>query len=174
MATHLPDDDRMETPHDDAAARLELREEVLQPGAEPAHAGTVRLSRRVVEREETVTVPLREEVLVVEHVAGDGTVRVGDRELAPGDTLELVIYQERPVVHKAVARYESVTVRKALVERTATLQETVRREQLAVLAGAEFIENLDALGPDVVVPPADSAPAEKPSPVPGVHRHAVS
>ena len=94
--------------------------------------GVVRVSTRVTERTETITVPLKETRLVIEVVPGSGMARVGDRELREGETLELVLSEERVSVSKAVVVREDVLVRTETVERQEQIQETVRREELVI------------------------------------------
>ncbi len=112
--------------------RLQLREEVLRVETTEEQTGVVRVSTRVTERTETITVPLKETRLVIEVVPGSGTARVGDRELREGETLELVLSEERVSVSKAVVVREDVLVRTETVEREEQIQETVRREELVI------------------------------------------
>ncbi len=145
--------------------RLELRAEALRAAAVPYEAGRVRIGKRVVEREETLTVPLRDEILVIEHVGGEGSVRIGDRELGPGETMELVLYHERAEVQKVVEQREAVSIRKETVQREEQVRASVRHEELEVREGSEFLtDTADATAP--VAP----SPAEKPSPLPSQAR----
>jgi len=119
--------------------RLELLEERLRVTTQQMSAGTVRLRKRVVERQETVVVPIHEEYLVIERGDGEGTVRVGDRELAPGETIELPLIQERVLVTKEPVVYQAVTVRKEIAERRQELQGTVRREELEITGDRNLV-----------------------------------
>ena len=112
--------------------RLELKEEVLRVTKTEERAGVVRVSTRVSERTETVSVPLKETRLVIEVVPGGGRARVGDRELQEGESIELVLSEERLSVSKDVVVREDVLVRTETVEREERIQETVRREELVV------------------------------------------
>jgi uncharacterized protein (TIGR02271 family) len=149
-----------------ADQRLELREEVLRASAEPYLAGRVRIGKRVVEREETLTVPLREEVLVIEHTGGDSSIRVGDRELAPGEALEMVIYKERIIVQKEVERREAVTIRKEKLQRSEQVRSILRREELEVREGAEFLRDAGAPGSESGHARKGTPSVEQPGPLP--------
>ena len=112
--------------------RLELREEVLRVSTTEERAGVVRVSTRVSERLETVTVPLKETRLIIEVVPGSGTARVGDRELREGESIELILSEERLSVGKDVVVREDVVVRTETVEREERVEATVQREELVV------------------------------------------
>ena len=114
------------------ARELELKEEELRVATQRAAAGEVRLRKEVVEETTVLEVPVRREVLLIEHVAGTGKVLVGDQELAAGETLQLTLYEERATANTEVVVAEDVTVRTAEVQHTEQLQGTVRKEQLVV------------------------------------------
>ena len=111
---------------------LELKEEQLRAATQRETAGEVRLHTQVVEQPETLAVPVREEVLVIEHVAGTGKVLVGDRELPAGETVELTLYRERATASKEMVVTEDVSVRTMEVQHTEQLQGTIRKEHLVV------------------------------------------
>ena len=114
------------------AQQLQLREEVLRITTTAEQTGVVRVSTRVTERTETVSVPLRATRLVVEVVPGSGSARVGDRVLHEGESIEVVLSEERAVVSKEVVVREDVIVRTETVAREEQIQETLRREELVV------------------------------------------
>jgi len=116
----------------DGSYHLQLKEERLNVTTEPVQVGAVRVSKRIAERLETVTVPVREERLIVEVMPGSGRVRIGERELQEGETLEVLLFEERAVAGKEVVISEDVVVRKDVVERQEEVRETVRREELVV------------------------------------------
>lgn len=117
---------------------LELREERLRVEKEEVQAGLVRITKQVREWEEAVTVPLREERLVIEVLPGSGLVTIDGREMQAGDVLEVPLLEERATIVKETVVSENVTVRKetALVEEQ--YQETLRREELAVEEDGEL------------------------------------
>lgn len=112
--------------------RLQLKEERLRVETAEEQAGSVRLTRRVVERIETIPVPVREERLIIEVVPGSGTVRIGDRTLSEGESIEVLLHEERVITSKEVIVSEDILIRKEIVEREERIQETLRREELVV------------------------------------------
>jgi uncharacterized protein (TIGR02271 family) len=115
------------TPH-----LMELREERLNVGTEEFQAGAVRVTRRPVERIETIEVPVREERVVLEVLPGSGRVMVGDRVLTEGESIELTLTEEKVVVEKETVAVQDVNIRVERGQRTERLEETVRHEELVV------------------------------------------
>ncbi|MGI8549795.1 MAG: DUF2382 domain-containing protein [Dehalococcoidia bacterium] len=111
--------------------RLQLKEERLRVGQREEQAGLIRISRRVVEREEIVRVPVREEWLIIERLPGDGSLMVGERELIEGERIELPLRREEIAIEKR-AVLEDVRIRKEVFVRTQQIRETLRREELVV------------------------------------------
>ena len=112
--------------------RLQLKEEVLRVSTTEEQSGVVRVSTRVTERMETVTVPVRVTRLVIEVVPGSGSARVGDRVLPEGESIEVLLSEERVSVTKELVAREDVLIRTDVVEQEQQIQETVRREELVV------------------------------------------
>jgi len=121
-------------------AQLELLEERLVVRPERVQVGTVRVSKRVVTRTETLQVPLTEVHLVIERLPGDGEIVVDGKALGDGETIDLPLYTERARVVKEPVVAERVTIRTEAVERTEQVQEAVRREELEVKDGQEFVD----------------------------------
>lgn len=111
--------------------RLQLREERLRIRKEQEQAGEVRLGTRVVEHQETVEVPLREERVVIERHAVQGEARAGEIT-GTSETIEVPLMRERANIEKEAVVTEEVNVRTEAVEHTERVQETVRREELVV------------------------------------------
>ncbi len=111
---------------------LQLRSERLRVTTEQEQSGRVRLRKEIVEHIETVQVPVREERLVIEVLPGNGRVLIGDRELAAGESIDILLMSERVIVDKQAVVHEEVHVRKEMVMRTENVQETLRTEHLAV------------------------------------------
>ena len=116
----------------EGAQRLQLLEERLRVEKEREQAGVVRLGKRITERTETVTVPVREEHVVIERRPVTGEARATDAELREGETLEVPVMKERVTVAKEAVVAEEVNVRTEAVERQEQVRETVRKEELAV------------------------------------------
>ena len=112
--------------------RLQLKEEVLRVNKTEEQTGVVRVSTRVTERMETVTVPVRATRVVIEVVPGSGSARVGDRLLREGESIDVLLCEERVSVNKELVVREDVLIRTETVEHEEQLQETLRREELVV------------------------------------------
>lgn len=130
QAAPMPTGRRTERHDSDGPYHLQLREERLRVEKVQEEAGEVRLGKRVVEREETVNVPLREERVIIERRAGSG--EVSDRPITDGETIEVDLMRERVNVEKEAVVAEEVSVRKDVTERQERVSETVRREELVV------------------------------------------
>jgi len=111
---------------------LQLREERLRVEKEQEEVGEVRLGKRVVEHEETVNVPVREERVIIERTAGSGRAVEGGITDTGSETVEVDVMRERVNVDKETVVAEEVNVRKETVERQEQVSETVRREELEV------------------------------------------
>lgn len=138
-------------------AGLTLHEErlVTSERVSGREIGKVRLRKRVVVEEMTMTVPVRREVIDVVRVAEDGTETVidaapdtqerakaaaavapkgaGGRRAESND--EVICYEERPVVTTEIFAVESVRLELSKVARTESETHEVRREEI------EFVEN---------------------------------
>ncbi len=116
----------------EGAQRLQLLEERLRAVTQQEQAGAVRLGKRIVERQETVTVPVREERVDIERTPVEGQPRADDQELRDGETIEVPVMRERVNVEKEAVVTEEVNVRTEAVERQEQVQATVRKEELVV------------------------------------------
>ena len=94
---------------------LELREEVLQVTRERVQGGQVSVWREVKTRTETVTTELRRETLVVTVRPGQAAVYLEDVLLQPGETREVLLYDEQAVISKAPFVTEEVHIGKRSV-----------------------------------------------------------
>lgn len=123
-----PNADRRSSDTDES---IQLREERLKAGKVTEQAGTVEIGKRVVERTESVEVPMREEHLVIEYTPvnerGDGEA-IGDAR----ETIEVPLTRERAVVEKETVVTDEVDVRKEAVERRESVGAQVRSEELVV------------------------------------------
>ena len=140
-----PETERVE--HSDAlyqrpaagAQRLQLLEERLRAVTQQEQAGVVRLGKRIVERQETVNVPVREERVVIERTPVAGQPRADDQELRDGETIEVPVMRERAAVEKETVVTEEVNVRTEATERQEQVHETVRSEELVVEDPAQLV-----------------------------------
>ncbi|WP_295819118.1 DUF2382 domain-containing protein [uncultured Deinococcus sp.] len=89
---------------------IELREERLTVEKRRAVYAQATVSRERRVREETVRLELVTEVLVITAHAGAPGVQVDGVALAPGETREIVLYQERALPGKDVVVTQEVTL----------------------------------------------------------------
>lgn len=117
-------------PPAEGARRLQLLEEKLRVSKQREQAGEVHIGKRLVSEQRSLSVPLRQERLVVERRPGGGqpaqSVGFGEQTVAVPLTKETVDVAKETVVG------ETVTVRKETSERTQQVQETLRKEELDV------------------------------------------
>lgn len=129
------------------AQRLQLMEERLRVVKQQEQAGAVRLGRRIIERQETVNVPVREERVVIERIPVEGQPRADDQELRDGETIEVGVMRERVQVTKETVVTEDVQVRTETIEHEEQVQETVRKEELVVEDSAHLVADTNADAP---------------------------
>ena len=112
---------------------IPLSEEELQVGKRTVDRGTTSIRRYVVRKPVEESVTLRDETVTVERrrpiSAGEAGVPDGAFEER---TVEIHQTAEEPVVSKTAHIAEEVVVRKDVTERTETVRDDVRREQVEV------------------------------------------
>ncbi len=110
-------------------------EERLAVGTERVPTGRVRVGKRVVTEERTVTVTVRREELYLEEdaaaSAGQGSLTTGP-DHDTGDALELVLYAEEPVVTTRVVPVERVRVVRHRVTEQVSVPATVAQERIEI------------------------------------------
>lgn len=111
---------------------LELREEVIEIRRERRSAGAISFRREVQTRTETVTTELRREVLIIETQPGGPEVLLDGEVLQPGETREVVLYDEQTVVSKAPFVTEEVRIGRRAVVSTQQQDIELRHEVLVV------------------------------------------
>ncbi len=107
-------------------------EEQLKVGTEQVETGRARLRKHVVTEQQTVTVPVsREEVRVEREPITDAN---RDQAVAGPDISEeeheIVLTEERPVVHKEAVPVERVRLGKETVTDQHEVSEEVRKEHI--------------------------------------------
>jgi len=117
--------------------------------------GTVRVSKDVTERQESIAMPVARERADVRRVIVDRPVDAAPAIRREGDTIIFPVVEEVPVVHKQLMLKEEVhiTRRRSTEQREETV--TLRQER-------PVIERLDPEGNRSIV----DAPAEQPAPTP--------
>jgi len=117
--------------------RLQLLEEHLTANKERYQADAVQVGKRVVERQETVNVPVTEERVIIERTATTGQTAGGT--IGDSKTIEVPVMKERVTVEKETNVAEEVNIRKEATQRTERVQDTVRREELDVKDGQRLV-----------------------------------
>ena len=113
--------------------RLQLLEERLVVNKDRFKAGSVQIGKRVETHQETVSVPLqREEVVIERHAVTDGRPVDGAVLGAATETMTVDLEAERANVSKQAYVTEEVSVGKRAVTETQQVTETVGREVLEV------------------------------------------
>lgn len=132
--------DRLAPQQPDLAQHLALREEVLQPDKQMVQAGEVIVSKRLVTEEKTIRVPVTHEEITIERrpsTRGPEAVKQGEAtgvdnskivELAEGESIKILLYEEQVNVTKTPVVKEEVILGKQLVQETREIKETVKRE----------------------------------------------
>ena len=104
-------------------------EELSLEGRRVRTVKRVRVRKRVVDDFVEVRVPVRrEELEIVEEELAEGSELDGDAEPLSERVLEMVLYEEEPVVTTRVVARERVTVTRVVVEDAQTVTEAMRRE----------------------------------------------
>ncbi len=111
---------------------LPVVEEELQVGKRPVERGSVRIHTTVEERPIEEKVNLREERVNVERRPVDRPVDTANADLFREQSFEVTERAEEPVVQKRARVIEEVVVNKQVQERTETVRDTVRRQDVHV------------------------------------------
>ncbi len=107
---------------------MTLSEERVNVGTERREAGRVRLRKHVVTENVTKTVPVEREEVVVERVPADGDHKGHiDND---GETAEVTLHEETPVVDKDTVATEEVRLGKKTVTDQETVNTEVRKEEV--------------------------------------------
>jgi uncharacterized protein (TIGR02271 family) len=117
---------------DTGGQTLHLHEEELRANKERAQAGEVRLGKEVVERQETVNVPVTREEVFIERRPGDH--QPDDHDIGEGgeETVRVPISEEQVEVEKVPVMTEEVRVGKREVTENRQVTDTVRRERARI------------------------------------------
>jgi len=115
---------------------IPLREERLQTSKQMVVSGEVRIHRRVIIEERTITVKVAREEVMVEQVSfadGDQAAASVDANskivnLNPGETLHIPVREEQVFLEKRPIIKEEVVVTKQLVQKVKHISETIQKE----------------------------------------------
>lgn len=123
--------------------RLRLHEERLNVDKERVQTGEVNVSKRVVEDQQSIEVPVeREEVYVERRPVNESETRT-DAFVDENDSIHVPLSEERVVVSKQDVVTEEIVVGKRKVQDTETVSETVRREEADIDDSVSTTNNLD-------------------------------
>jgi len=139
--------------------RLQLMEERLRASKLREQAGTVKLGKRITERQETMHVPVTEERVVIERTPATGQAATG--QIGADQTIEVPVSRERVTPEKETVVREEVGVRKEAVQHNEQVQGTVRSEQLDVKDGQEMVNDREQRLPGSNYMPDSPTPADK-------------
>lgn len=132
--------------------KIELKEERLKVDKEKEKKGEVHVSKKVVEDEESVDIPVeKEEVTIERKPVTDKEVSDDAIELEEGEEIVIPVEEEKAKAEKETDVVEEVEIKKETKEDTETVSDTVRREELDVEEDGDVIDGYD----DEVEQPAD-------------------
>jgi len=112
--------------------RVPVAEEQLDVSTRQVERGTVRVHKNVVEEQQTVDVPLREEEVHVRRRPVDGRIDDLPTGAFQEEDFEIPVHGEEAEVNKRAVVREEVDIHKHVRERTQPVTETVRREEVQV------------------------------------------
>ena len=116
---------------DGTRIRVPVHEEELVPVKREVDLGTVRIEKKIVTEERTITVPITEERLRITRQAADGTGGE-DADAFGDDVIEIPIRGEQIEVVKRPVTTGEVVIEKETIQRTERVGDTVRREEVRV------------------------------------------
>jgi uncharacterized protein (TIGR02271 family) len=112
-------------------AALTRREEELQVGTHREETGKVRLRKYVTTEQETITVPVEKEHVVVERENASGSATRGTGEIGD-ETVEMTLHEDRVDTDKRVVDKETVRATKKTDRETEKVQADLRKEHVDV------------------------------------------
>ncbi|MGI8914364.1 MAG: YsnF/AvaK domain-containing protein [Chloroflexota bacterium] len=111
---------------------IHLHEERLQVNKQRQESGEVRIGKEVVEKQETIDVPVTREEVFVERVRGDGQPDSHSMDESAGETIRVPVSEETVNVEKVPVTTEEVRVGKREVQETRQVTGTVRQERARI------------------------------------------
>ncbi len=110
--------------------RIQLRGEILRTYKERVQRGEVRLRKEVITENQTVSVPVTREELVIERTPASGESVSGD--IGTDEEIRVPLSEERARAEKQPVVTEEVRVGKRAVQNTEQVSDNVRHEELRV------------------------------------------
>lgn len=112
--------------------RVRRYAEDLQAQKQQVQAGEVGIRKDVVEREQTLDVPVTHEEVEIRRVATDRPATGDEHAFADGDTIRVPVVAERVQVSKDARVVEELEISKRAVTENQRVSETVREEQIEI------------------------------------------
>ena len=124
--------------------RIQLRGEVLRTYKERVQRGEVRLRKEVITENQTVSVPVTREEIVIERPPATGQRASG--EIGSAEDVRVPLTEERARVEKQPVVTEEVRVGKRAVRDNQQVSDKVRHEELRVEKEGDVNTNSDVAG----------------------------
>ena len=113
--------------------KLQLKEEQLLVTKERVQAGEVDLHKEIVTEQQTITVPVSHEEIVIERHAVSGNVPVENASFAEqGETIRVPLSEEQVNVSKQTVVREEIDLGKRVVQENQQVTDTVRHEEARI------------------------------------------
>jgi uncharacterized protein (TIGR02271 family) len=114
-------------------AMVPVVEERLQVGRKAVETGRVSVAKTITEREESITVPLKQEDVQVERVARNEFVKGEIPQVRQeGDTTIIPVLREEVVVQKRLLLVEEIHITKKLTRTEKPIKVKLRKEEARV------------------------------------------
>jgi uncharacterized protein (TIGR02271 family) len=126
-----------ETQEDNAGMVIPVIQEQITFDKQVIESGKVRISKRIIEHEELVDVPLFREEVDVEHVPINQFVDAPPQVRQEGDTMIIPVVQEQIFYQKRLLLVEELHVRKQIIEEHKPQQITLLKEEVNITRSTE-------------------------------------
>lgn len=124
---------------------VDVVEENLDYTKRDVDRGSVRVDKHVVEEQQSIDVPITEEEV---HVNRRSVDRPVDNASFEDTTIDIPVHGEEVDVTKTARVVEEIDIDKSATERTETVTDTVRREEVEITGAEIEAENEDVLNDD--------------------------
>ncbi len=142
-----------------AVVTVPVIEETLTVGKRRVERGGIRMYTEVTETPVHEQVTLREQTATVERKAVDRPVAVTESQAFKEQNFEIREFAEHAVVAKKARVVEEVTIRKDVADRTETIDDSVRRTDVAVeKVATAAIETATTISKTTATPPPPPPP----------------
>ena len=118
-----------------AEKQFQLFEETLVTKKRRVKTGEVRISKQIVTSTGTAAIPVTKEKIVIEIESiygADTRLNIGEAVAAKDGSITMDIYEDQATVCREVKPYQSISVRKEVVNDVVTAEETLRREEMTI------------------------------------------